>query len=77
MAGTPQWCELADDDPRKTAALFDAARHWALRIETFQIAECEASHAISAAADWSAIASARRRYNEFYNERPWLKRKPA
>jgi Protein of unknown function (DUF2742) len=30
MVGTPAWCRLADDDPRKLAALYDAARHWAL-----------------------------------------------
>jgi hypothetical protein len=57
MAGTPEWCELADDDPRKTAALFDAAQHWALRVETCQTAQCEASHSLSAAADWSGIAT--------------------
>ena len=31
---SPEWCALADDDPAKTAALFDAAQHWALRLET-------------------------------------------
>ncbi len=34
MAGTPEWCALPDYDPAKTAALLDAARHWALRVET-------------------------------------------
>ena len=56
MAGTPEWCQLADDDPRKLAALLDAARHWALRVETCQQSACEASQAISAAADWKAVA---------------------
>lgn len=74
MAGTPQWCALDDDDPVKLAALLDAAQHWALRVETNQQAECEASRAISAAADWSAIAQHHRRHAEFYAERPWLKR---
>lgn len=54
--GTPQWCELADDDPRKLAALLDAAQHWALRMETCQQARCETSKDISAAADWKSIA---------------------
>jgi hypothetical protein len=74
MAGTPEWVALPDDHPAKIAALFDAAQHWALRVETCQVAECEASHAISAAADWSAIATRIRTHNDFYRFRPWLKR---
>ena len=38
MVGTPEWCDLADDDPRKRAAVFDAAQHFALRVETSQAA---------------------------------------
>jgi hypothetical protein len=75
MVGSPAWCALEDNDPRKLAALLDAAQHWALRIETAQVAECEASHAISAGADWSGIAQRIRAEAEFYAERPWLKRK--
>jgi hypothetical protein len=74
MAGTPEWCALADDDPAKTAALLDAAQHWALRVETCQVAECEASHAVSAGTDWGAIAQHVKDHNEFYAARPWLKR---
>jgi hypothetical protein len=66
MAGTPAWCALDDDDPVKLAALFDAAQHWALRVETCQEAECEASHDISAVADWSAIATEIRQRREVY-----------
>ena len=58
--GTPAWCSLTHDDPRKWCALLDGAQHWALRMETCQEAKCEASHAISAAQDWSAFARARR-----------------
>jgi hypothetical protein len=57
MAGTPQWCELADDHPAKAAALYDAAQHWALRVETCQTALAETSHDVSGAADWKAIAT--------------------
>jgi hypothetical protein len=57
MVGSPEWCDLDDADPRRVAALFDAAQHWALRVETCQTALAEASHAISGAADWSAIAA--------------------
>ena len=74
MVGTPAWCQLDDGDPAKTAALLDAARHWALRIDTLQAAQCEASRAVSAAEDWSAIAAHIKDRREFYAERPWLKR---
>lgn len=74
LVGTPVWCALPDNDPRKTAALLDAAQHWALRVETCQQAQCDASRAISAAADWGAIAQQIRTRAEFYTERPWLKR---
>jgi hypothetical protein len=56
MVGTWEWHDLAVDDPRKLAAMFDAAQHWALRIETMQEAACGASHDVSGAANWSAIA---------------------
>ena len=54
IAGTPAWCALPDDDPRKLAALLDAAQHWALRMETCQAeqrrakrwAECATRHAV-------------------------------
>jgi hypothetical protein len=77
MAGTPAWCALDDADPVKWAALLDAARHWALRVETCQQAECEASRAISAAFDWAAISVELHRRAEFYRQKPYLKRKPA
>jgi hypothetical protein len=57
IVGTPAWCALPDDDPAKLAALLDAAQHHALRVETAQQAMAEASHDISAAAHWSAIAT--------------------
>ncbi len=74
MLGTPAWCSLAHDDPRKWAALLDAAQHHALRIETAQEARAEASRAIEAAEDWPATAQRIRRTTEFYAAKPWLKR---
>lgn len=59
MVGTPAWCALADDDPRKLAAIFDAAQHWALRLEVSQEAMANASREVSAAFDWKAIAIAK------------------
>jgi Protein of unknown function (DUF2742) len=73
--GSPAWCALDAGDPVKLAALFDNAQHHALRVETCQQAECEAARAISAAADWPAIAQHNKDRAEFYAERPWLKRK--
>lgn len=72
--GTPQWCALDDADPVKIAALFDAAQHWALRVETCQQAHCEASREISDAADWSAIAWEALVRRAFYEHRPWMRR---
>jgi hypothetical protein len=72
--GTPAWCVLDEDDPRKLAALFDAAQHWALRLETCQEAYADARTEISAAADWSRIAQDIRSGREFYAARPWLRR---
>ena len=54
--GTPAWCSLAHEHPAKWAALLDAAQHHALRLELNQEAMAEASKAISASADWPAVA---------------------
>jgi Protein of unknown function (DUF2742) len=74
MVGTPAWCLLADDDPVKIAAVYDAAQHWALRVETSQESLAQASRDVSAAADWDGIAQNIRAHNEFYAEKPWLRR---
>lgn len=55
-AGTPAWCELADGDRRKWAALLDAASHHVLRVETAQQQRAQAAKDIAAAEDWSAFA---------------------
>lgn len=74
LVGSVEWCQLGDDDPVKLAALFDAARHWALRVETCQQAACEPSHDVSAAADWACIAERIRAEHDFYATHSWLKR---
>jgi hypothetical protein len=74
MVGTPEWCALDDADPVKVAALFDAAQHWALRVETCQQAHCDASREISGAVDWSALAREINQRADFYASRPWLRR---
>jgi hypothetical protein len=77
MAGSVEWQQLPDADPRKLASLLDAARHWALRVETAQQARCDASRDVSAAYDWGGISRRIRDQAEFYNEKPWLRRTPA
>jgi Protein of unknown function (DUF2742) len=71
MVGTPEWCALPDRHPAKIAAVYDAARHWALRVETGQEAVAEASQAISAVVDWAALASRIRR-----GRGPYIPRRP-
>jgi hypothetical protein len=56
IAGTPDWCALPDDDPRKLAAVLDAGRRDALRIETEQQERAQASRDIAASTDWAAVA---------------------
>lgn len=75
MAGTPAWCALANDDPRKWAAVLDAGQHHALRVETNQEARAEAGRAVCGSADWAGIGREINRRNAFYAERPWLRRK--
>lgn len=55
-AGTPAWCALADDDPRKLLAVAVAGEHHVLRIETAQEQRAEASRAIAASADWAEVS---------------------
>lgn len=74
MAGTPEWCALDDTDPVKTAALLDAAQHWALRVDTYQEQRCEAGRAVAGAFDWSTFSRKNLQRNSFYEARPWLKR---
>jgi hypothetical protein len=72
--GTPAWCEMSAGDPRKLLALAQFGVHHALRVETAQQARCDASRAVSAAADWSAIGRERLKLNAFFAARPWLTR---
>ncbi len=74
MLGTPAWCSLAHDDPRKWAAVLDGGQHHALRLELNQEARAEASRAISTAADWPEVAREIQQRNDFYAARPWLRR---
>ena len=74
LAGSPAWCALDERDVLKKAALYDAARHWALRLEVGQEARCEASRAVAGEQDWAAVSRAVRSRAEFDAARPWMKR---
>lgn len=68
LAGSLAWQHLPDS-PAKLAAVLDAGRHWALRVDTCQAALAQASHDISGAADWPLIARSIRRRNAAYIRR--------
>jgi hypothetical protein len=72
--GTPSWCDLDDSDPRKLLALAQFGVHHALRVEVAQQARADASRAVSASADWPAVAREIHARNTFHAERPWAKR---
>jgi Protein of unknown function (DUF2742) len=74
QAGTLAWCELADGDRRKWAAVLDFAQHHALRVETAQEAQAAAAKDIASAVDWSAIAGEIRSRSGWCASRPWMKR---
>lgn len=75
LLGSPEWSALPDDSPAKLAAVFDGARHHALRLEAGQAARAEASRAIAAAADWGQVAQRVRDHQEFRAENPWATRR--
>lgn len=75
--GTPAWCSLSHEDPRKWAALLDGAQHHALRLELNQEARAEVSRAISGAVDWPQLGREMNRRAGFYASRPWLRRSAA
>jgi hypothetical protein len=59
LAGSPLWAALDDSDPMKLAAIYDAARQHALRIDTLQDEQSQIASVISAAGteegDWAAL----------------------
>ncbi|OBB71237.1 hypothetical protein A5759_23285 [Mycobacterium sp. 852014-52144_SCH5372336] len=59
MVGTLPWQHLPTDDPAKLAAIFDAARHWALRVDTAQAQMADASREVSESTDWLQMSRTR------------------
>jgi hypothetical protein len=72
--GSPAWCALPEEHPAKLSAVLNAAEAAAYAISADQAAEAEASRAVSASADWAAIARAVRRRDAFYADKPYLRR---
>jgi hypothetical protein len=60
---------MSDGDPRKLLALAVDGEHHVLRKEVAQTSLCDASRAVSAAADWRAIAHEIRRRRGVYVRR--------
>ncbi len=56
IAGTPQWCGMADDDARKLLAVIFGGVRESLANDSCQASMADASREISAAAPWSALA---------------------
>ncbi|OBK12970.1 hypothetical protein A5637_20670 [Mycolicibacterium fortuitum] len=56
IPGTPQWCQLADDDARKLMALVLGGVREALANDTRQEHIADAGKKICTAANWSALA---------------------
>jgi hypothetical protein len=60
--GTPSWCDMPDDDPRKLLALAGFGVYQALSVDAWQEASAEASSAISAGQDWGEVSRSMRRH---------------
>ncbi|SIR98535.1 DUF2742 domain-containing protein [Williamsia sterculiae] len=75
--GTPEWLDLPAGDPRRVGAIYRSALLWALHTENQQTATRDASHDISTARDWTAVARRNRDLSDFYREHPELKRRSA
>lgn len=56
VAGTPQWCGMADTDARKLLALVLGGVREALNHDVAQEHRAEASREISKAADWKKVS---------------------
>lgn len=82
IAGTPEWCALADDDPRKVTALIIAGSRWCLEEEIAELhsrwdAEKAAALEIAAARDWVAVARQIRDRDDALRSGAYIERKKA
>lgn len=56
IPGTPQWCELDDDDPAKLNAIVAYGLFFTLHLDTHQEALADASKTVAAAENWGHLA---------------------
>lgn len=77
LIGTSAWLALDDGDPRRVGAIYAAASMFALHLECQATVAIEASHAVSASADWGAIARRNHNIAAWYAANPDLRRRPA
>ncbi|MFV8232590.1 DUF2742 domain-containing protein [Mycolicibacterium fortuitum] len=75
LPGSPAWCGMADDDARKLMSMVLGGVREALTNDTHQTAMAEASQAISAAADWTAMARAQLRHARAVTSGAYIPRK--
>lgn len=80
IAGTPEWCELPDEDPAKLVALITAGSRWALEAELEELdrrrnAAKHAAIEVATALDWTRVAKRIRDRDQFYRDNPDLRRK--
>jgi hypothetical protein len=75
--GTPAWCAMPDDDPRKLLALAQFGVYFAMEIDTRQAAEVAASHEISAGENWSSVAAANLKRHNAIRSGAYIPRKEA
>lgn len=54
--GTPAWCAIPDDDPRKLLALAGFGVYQAVSVDACQEASAEASSAVSKAENWAQVS---------------------
>jgi hypothetical protein len=66
VAGTLDWHNLTDTDPRKWCAVLDAAQYGVLHMQMRQEASIEASKSIAAGGNWGLMAR-----QIAQGQRPW------
>lgn len=74
LPGSLAWCAWSDSDPRKLAACLRVVPWWAFDIAERLEAEAEASKAVAASTDWSAVAREIFALNSFRANHPEAKR---
>lgn len=80
IAGSPEWCALADDDPAKVAALITAGSRWVLEEQIDQIHRRRQAHkdmslGLLEEHPWKKLRQYLTDRDEFYRKNADLKRR--